>query len=304
VEVARDLVGAYPDGVWLVELGSLSEGELVPQAVAAALGVPEQPGRPLIDTLVDGLRSKEMLLVLDNCEHLIDAAARLLDVLLDSCPRLRVLATSRESLGVTGEGRWPVPALSVPDPHHSSTVGELEGYESARLFVERASDRRPGFALTPDNAKGVGQICQRLNESLKFLVGGSRTALPRQLTLRGTMDWSYELLSGSEQKLFGRLSVFAGGYTLGAAEVVGSGEGLEDEDTLGLLSRLVEKSLVMVTGEESVPRYRMLEPVRQYAQERLEECGEADAFRSRHAAFFLALAKEAEPELTGAHQQA
>jgi len=330
LEVARDLVGAYPDGVWLVGLAGLTEGALIPQAVATALGVPEQPGRPLTEALVDGLRSKEMLLILDNCEHLINAAARLLDILLDSCPRLRVLATGREPLGVAGEVRWPVPALSVPDPQHSSTVGELEGYESARLFVERASDRRPGFALTPDNAEGIAQICrrldgiplamelaaarvgmlsveqicQRLNESLKLLVSGGRTAVPRQLTLRGTLDWSYELLSGPEQKLFGRLSVFAGGFTLEATEVVGSGEGLEDEDILELLSRLVEKSLIMVTGEEGVPRYRMLEPVRQYAQERLEEGGETDAVRGRHAAFFLALAKEAEPELTGAHQQA
>jgi predicted ATPase/DNA-binding SARP family transcriptional activator/DNA-binding CsgD family transcriptional regulator len=333
LEVARDLVGAYSEGVWLVGLAGLTEGALIPQAVAAALGVPEQPGRPLTDTLVDGLRSKEMLLVLDNCEHLIDAAARLLDELLDSCPRLRVLATSREPLGVAGEVRWPIHTLSVPDPQHSSTVGELEGYESARLFVERASDKRPDFALTPDNAEGVAQICrrldgiplamelaaarvgmlsveqicQRLNESLKLLVGGSRTAVPRQLTLRGTLDWSYELLSGPEQKLFGRLSVFAGGYTLEAAQAVWTGEGvegLEAEDVLELLSRLAEKSLVIVTGEEGVPRYRMLEPVRQYAQERLEECGETDVVRRRHAEFFLALAKEAEPELTGAHQQA
>jgi predicted ATPase/DNA-binding SARP family transcriptional activator/DNA-binding CsgD family transcriptional regulator len=330
LEVARVLVGAYPDGVWLVGLAGLTEGALIPQAVATALGVPEQPGRPLTETLVDGLRSKEMLLVLDNCEHLIDAAARLLDELLDSCPRLKVLATSREPLGVAGEVRWPIPALSVPDAQHSSTVGELEGYESARLFVERASDRRPGFALTPDNAEGIAQICrrldgiplamelaaarvgmlsveqicQRLNESLKLLVGGGRTAVPRQLTLRGTLDWSYELLSKPEQKLFGRLSVFAGGFTLEAAQAVWTGEGLEDEDILELLSRLVEKSLVMVTGEEGILRYRMLEPVRQYGQERLEECGEADAVRRRHAEFFLALAKEAEPELTGAHQQA
>jgi predicted ATPase/DNA-binding SARP family transcriptional activator/DNA-binding CsgD family transcriptional regulator len=330
LEVARDLVGSYPDGVWLVSLAELMEGALIPQAIAAALGVPEQSGRPLTETLVDGLRSREMLLVLDNCEHLIDAAARLLDILLDSCPRLRVLATSREPLGVAGEVRWLIPALSVPDPLHSSTVGELEGYESARLFVERASDRRPGFALTPDNAEGIAQICrqldgiplamelaaarvgmlsveqicERLNESLKLLVGGSRTAVPRQLTLRGTLDWSYELLSEPEQKLFGRLSVFAGGFTLEATEVVGSGNDLEDEDALELLSRLVEKSLVMVTGEEGVPRYRMLEPVRQYAQERLEESGESDAVRRRHAEFFLALAKEAEPELMGERQQA
>jgi non-specific serine/threonine protein kinase len=330
LEVARDLVGSYPDGVWLVSLAEHMEGALIPQAVAAALGVPEQPGRPLTEMLVDGLRSREMLLVLDNCEHLIDAAARLLDILLDSCPRLRVLATSREPLGVAGEVRWPIPTLSVPDLQHSSTVGELEGYESARLFVERASDRHPGFALTPDNAEGIAQICyqldgiplamelaaarvgmlsveqicQRLHESLKLLVGGSRTALRRQLTLRGTMDWSYELLSEQEQNLFGRLSVFAGGFTLEAAQAVWTGEDLGEEDVLELLSRLVEKSLVIVTGEEGVPRYRMLEPVRQYAQERLEECGETDVVRRRHAKFFLLLAKEAEPELTGAHQQA
>jgi DNA-binding SARP family transcriptional activator len=162
LEVARDLVGSYPDGVWLVELAGLSEETLVPQAVARTLGVSEQPDQPLTDTLVDALRPKSVLLVLDNCEHLVEASARLGDVLLDSCPHLRILATSREALDVAGEVRWSVPALSVPDPTRSPKVGKLEGYESAHLFAERASCRRPGFALSPENARAVAEVCWKL----------------------------------------------------------------------------------------------------------------------------------------------
>jgi predicted ATPase len=218
--VAWDLVGAYPDGVWLVELAPLTEGALVPQAIAGALGVQEQPSQPLIETLAEALRSKEMLLVLDNCEHLVGAAASLVDSLLSSCSRLRVLATSREALDIAGEVRWSVPSLSVPASQSSLTAEELEGYESARLFVERASNRRPGFVVTKENAEAVAQICRRLDgvplaielaaarvgalpveqiqemleDSLGFLTGGGRTAVPRQRTLRGTLDWSHGLL--------------------------------------------------------------------------------------------------------------
>jgi predicted ATPase/DNA-binding CsgD family transcriptional regulator len=333
MEVARDLVGVYPDGVWLVELAPLSEGGLVPQAVAAALGVQEQPGQPLAQTLAEALGHKEMLLlVLDNCEHLIDTVANLVDALLNSCPRLRILATSREALGVAGEARWPVPSLSVPDPRRAETVEELEGCESARLFAERASERHPGFSLTAGNAQGVAQICrrlegvplaielaaarvdtlsieqisERLKDSLKLLASGDRTAVPRQRTLKGALDWSHELLSEPERVLFRRLSVFAGGWTLETAEVVGSGEGVEEGEVLDLLSGLVEKSLIVAEGigEGGKVRYRMLEPVRQYALKKLEGSGEVRAVRRRHAVFFLALAEEAEPELMGPNQRA
>jgi predicted ATPase/DNA-binding SARP family transcriptional activator/DNA-binding CsgD family transcriptional regulator len=322
LEVARNLVGVYPDGVWLVELAPLSEGELVPQAVANALGIQERPGQPLANTLIDALRARQMLLVLDNCEHLIDAVALLVDTLLVSCPNLRVLATSREALDVAGEVRWIVPSLSVPDSRRSLTVEELESYESVRLFVERASSRRSGFELRPENTHSVAQICERLDgiplaielaaarmgtlsveqiserltNSLKLLTSGGRTAPPRHRTLRGTLDWSHDLLGEPERALFRRLSVFAGGWTLGAAEAVGGEGGVEDGEVLDLLSELVEKSLVVFEADgESGMRYRMLEPVRQYAREKLEEEWEANKIRRRHADFFVALAEQ-EPE--------
>jgi predicted ATPase/DNA-binding SARP family transcriptional activator/DNA-binding NarL/FixJ family response regulator len=331
LEVARDLVGAYPDGVWLAELAPLADPGLVPQAVARALGVKEQPGQPLTDTLAETLRTKRTLLVLDNCEHLLDGAARLVDALLDSCPHLRILATSREALGIAGEVRWTVPSLSMLDPQSADTVEELERSESARLFVERASARRPGFSLTPDNTQAVAQIChrlegiplaielaaarvgalsikqisERLTDSLKLLTGGDRTQVPKQRTLRGTLDWSHELLSTNEKKLFGRLSVFAGGWTLEAAEEVGADGSIEGSDVLDLLGRLVDKSLVVAEAEaQGAVRYRMLEPIRQYARERLEESEEAEAIQRRHAEFFLALAEEAEPEVEGPQQAA
>ncbi len=324
LEVARDLVGTYPDGVRLVELAPLSDPALVPQAVAATLGVREQPGRSLLDTLLDALSDKEMLVILDNCEHLIDATARLAESLLDSCPRLRVLATSREPLGVIGELSWFVSSLSAPGAQQSPTVEELEGYESARLFADRASNRHPGFELTPENTTAVVQICarlegiplaielaaarvgvlsaeqisERLGHSLKLLTSGDRMADHRHQTLRAALDWSYELLSEPEQVLFGRLSVFAGGFTLEAAEGVGAGGAIEEQDILDLLSRLVGQSLVVAEESwERGARYRLLEPVRQYAQEKLRVSGEVEAVGRRHAEFFLALAEEAEPEL-------
>jgi predicted ATPase/DNA-binding SARP family transcriptional activator len=325
LEVARDLVGAYSDGVWLAELAGLSEGDLVPQAVAKAVGVREQPSRPLTDTLVDYLRDKVMLLVVDNCEHLVEAAARLADMLLDSCARLRVLATSREALGIVGEMYWPVQSLSLPDPMQQPTVEELERYESVRLFMERARFRNPALILSPQNAQAVVEICirldgiplaielaaarvglpveqiaARLDDSLRLLTAGSRTATPRQQTLRGTMDWSYELLSEREQLLFARLSVFAGGWTLGAVELVGVGDGIEEKDVLDLLLRLVDKSLVVAEAAEV--RYRMLEPVRQYALDKLEESDEAEEARRRHAEFFLGIAEETETEMKGPEQ--
>jgi predicted ATPase/DNA-binding SARP family transcriptional activator/DNA-binding CsgD family transcriptional regulator len=328
LEVARDLVGAYPDGVWLVELAPLSEPELVAQEVAATLEVPERPGQPLAATLVAALRPKRTLLVLDNCEHLVDAAAQLVDILLGACPHLRILATSREALSVPGEMNRPVPPLPLPGLQRPSTVEDLSGCESCRLFMERARYRNPAFVPTPNNAWAVAEICRRLEgiplaielaaarvglsaeqiaerlaDSLKLLTDGGRTASRRQKTLRGALDWSYELLSEPEKELFERLGVFAGGWTLEAAETVGVGGGIDEEDVLDLIGRLVDKSLVLAesSGEGRV-RYRMLEPIRQYARQRLGASGKADEVQSRHCAFFLALAEEAEPELSGPQQ--
>jgi predicted ATPase/DNA-binding CsgD family transcriptional regulator len=327
LEVSRDLLEAYSDGVWLVEFAPLSEEALVPKAVAEAVEVPERPDEPLVDTLTEVLGSRELLVVLDNCEHLLEATARLVDVLLDSCPNLRVLATSREGLGVEGELRWLVPPLSAPDPQYSSTVEELERLESARLFLARARNRDPSFTFTPGNAQTVAEVCsklegiplaielaaarvrtlsleqisERLEGSLELLTRGDRTATPRQRTIRGTLDWSHELLSERERKVFRRLSVFAGGWTLEASEVVVSDESVGESEVLELLSELVEKSLAIaeLTAESGGVRYRLLDSIRQYAQEKLEQSGEAEDVMQAHAEYFLALAEEAEPELIG-----
>jgi non-specific serine/threonine protein kinase len=224
LEIARDLIDAYPDGVWLVELAPLSEDALVPKAVAEALGVPERPREPIADTLVEVLGDRQLLLVVDNCEHLIGAVAGLADRLLDSCPGVRILATSREALGVEGETRWLVPPLSVPERGRTPTLEQLEGYESVRLFVERARGRDPYFSLNPKNAIAVTEICrrlegiplavelaaarvgtlslvqiaERLTDSLKILTSGARTAVNRHRTLKGSLGWSHELLSEDE----------------------------------------------------------------------------------------------------------
>jgi non-specific serine/threonine protein kinase len=322
LEVARDLVGVYPDGVRLAELAPLREPELVARVVAGALGVPERPDEPLLETLIDASRGKTMLLVLDNCEHLVHAAALLADALLDACPGLKVLATSREPLNVVGETNHLVSPLDVPDPRREPTVALMEGAESTRLFLERARQRNPSFVLTPKNAPAVAEVClglagmplaielaavrvstlsveqisERLKDSLKLLTGGGRTAVRRQRTLRGALDWSHDLLSDAERTLFARLSVFAGGWTLEAAEAVGCGHGIGQEDILDLLSGLADKSLVWAEAPgEGGLRYGLLEPVRQYAEERLEERGEVETSRLRHAGFFVALAEDAEP---------
>lgn len=330
LEVARDLVGVYPDGVWLVELAPVSEGALVVRIVASALGVRELPHRSLTDTLVDALKAKQMLLLLDNCEHLIDSCAHLVDTLLGSCPRIRILGTSREPLGVAGEVIWRVGSLSAPDTDRLPAPRELTRYDAVRLFLDRARLRLPDFNLTPENALAVAEVCERLEgiplaielatarvgalaveevaerleNTLNLLGAGPRTAAPRQQTMRATLEWSHGLLSEPERQLFGKLSVFAGGWTLEAAEAVGpDGEG--GADILDLLNRLVDKSLVVAEVAQDGPiRYRMLEPVRQYARERLEESEEFDATLCRHAAFFLALAEEAQPELKGAQHEA
>ncbi len=327
--VANDLVEEFEDGVWVVELASLSDPGLVPQVVAGVLSVSEQPGRPLTATLTDSLCSKQLLLVLDNCEHLIDACARFVDAVLASCPHLRILATSREALDVAGEANWRVPSLLVPDAGDSPSVEKLARYEAVRLFVERARSRLPAFDLTPENAREVVEVCrklegiplaielatarvtvlsvqqiaQKLKDPLGLLTAGGRTVAARHQTLRATLKWSYELLSEPERRLFERLSVFVGGWTLEAAEVVGAVPSVETERVLDLLSRLVDKSLVVAEdGGEGSLRYRMLEPVRQYGRERLEERREAEAVLGKHAAFFLALAEEAESELKGPRQ--
>lgn len=322
LEVARALVESYADGVWSIELAPVSDPAFVPRTVASVLDVREQPGRPLARTLADHLATRRMLLILDNCEHVIDDAARLAEELLKSCPGLRVLATSREPLGVPGETVWSVPPLSLP--RGRATAESLAGAEAVRLFVDRARSRSPGFELTDANAGAVSRVCakldgiplaielatarvgalaveqvaSRLEDSLGLLASGGRTTDPRQRTMTATLDWSYRLLEKAEQSLLAQLSVFAGGTTLEAVERVCSDVGRDR--VFDLVSRLVEKSLLVVediTG--AAARYRMLEPIRQYASTKLEARGETEEVRERHAAYYLALAEGARPGLSG-----
>jgi predicted ATPase/DNA-binding CsgD family transcriptional regulator len=325
---ASELVERFEDGVWMVELASLAEPSLVPQSVASTLGVRERPGSVLTEALSNYLRTRKLLMILDNCEHLIDACAELAEAWLHSCPGLCVLATSREALGITGEVAWPVPSLSLPDLRRLPNNDSLPRYESARLFVERAASVKPNFKLTERNASAVAQVCYRLDgiplaielaaartkvlsveeiasrlaDSFMLLAAGSRTAMPRQRTLHATMDWSHELLGQKERVLFRRLSVFAGGFTLEAAESICAGEDLEREEVLELLSQLVDKSLVVAQERDGAARYRLLETIRQYGRESLEEVGETAHVREQHAEYYLAVAEQAEPELKGDRQ--
>jgi predicted ATPase/class 3 adenylate cyclase len=326
LQVAGELLGTYADGVWLVELAAVSDPSLIAQAIASALEMRDEARRPLLETLRDYLHGRELLLVLDNCEHLIDDAARLADSLLRSAPRLKILATSREPLAIAGEITYRVPSLRLADPHALPPVASLLDYEAIRLFVERAALAQPGFALTDANAAAVVEICARLDgiplaielaaarvrslpveqirarlgDRFHLLTAGSRAALPRQQTLRATVDWSYALLSEPEQALFRRLAVFAGGWAAEATEAIGG----PADDFLDLQTRLVDKSLVLVDSGPNVTRYRMLETVHEYAAERLAESGERAAARQSHAAYFLALAQEAEPHLGDASREA
>ena len=327
---ASEVVERFEHGVWMVELASLVDPSLVPQAVAFTLGVRERPGSSLTEALSDYLRTRKLLLILDNCEHLIDACAELAEAWLHSCPGLRVLATSREALGITGEIAWPVPSLSLPDLRRLPDIESLPRFESARLFVERATTVKPNFELTEQNAPAVAQVCYRLEgiplaielaaartkvlsveeisarlgESFRLLAARSRTAMPRQRTLQATMDWSHELLRQKERALFRRLSVFAGGFTLDGAESICAGEDLQGDEVLELLSQLVDKSLVVAQERDGKARFRLLETIRQYGRERLEKVGEAAQVREQHAGYYLAAAEEAEPELKKEQQLA
>jgi predicted ATPase len=305
LQVAAEALEEFPDGVWLVELAALSSPNLVPKAVASVLGVSEQPARSLTDTLRDALLGKSVLVVLDNCEHLVAACAHLADALLRTCSNLRILATSREALGVSGEIVWRVPSLSAPDPQHLPPLDRFKEYDAVRLFIDRAVASDPQFAVTTSNAVVVAQVCHRLDgiplalelavarvkvlaveqiaarldDRFRLLTGGSRTSLPRQQTLQATMDWSYDLLSHKERAVLRRLSVFAGGCTLEAAELICSGRRIRKHEVLDLLTQLVDKSLVNVESRGGEARYWLLETVRQYGRKRLQELGETSVVR-------------------------
>jgi predicted ATPase/DNA-binding SARP family transcriptional activator len=335
VELARRLVGGYADGVWLVELAGLRDPALLAEIVTAALGLREEAGEPetppQADRLAGFVRDKRLLLVLDNCEHLVGACAELVQRLLEAGPGLKVLATSREVLGVAGEAVWPVPPLAVPDadeldagsalagPDGDGVAPEvLDGYDAVRLFAERAAAADPGFVLDRASGQVVAELCRRLDglplaielaaarvrvlpvaelagrlgDRFRLLAGGGRTVDARQQTLRATVDWSWELLEEPDRRLWRRLSVFVGGWTVEAAETVCSSDGLAPEDVLEGMFRLVDRSLVVAAG--GVPaRFAMLETLRDYGTERLDEAGETQALEARHTAWFLDLAERA-----------
>lgn len=337
LQAAAAELEAFPDGVWVVELASLSDPAQVIRSAAGVLNIREHPEMPIQESIKEALRSRRLLLVLDNCEHLIEACAQMADTLLRSCPELKILASSREVLGIPGETTLRVPPLSLPDISRSISVEELASSEAVQLFVERAKAALPNFALNGQNAASIAAICwrldgiplaielaaarvrllkpeqiaDRLDNLFRLLTGGSRTALPRQRTLEAMIDWSHDLLSEAERALFRRLSVFLGGWTLEAAEQVCTGDGqsggdkqlaMLPEPTLDLLAQLVNKSLVVVDERESEARYRLLETIRQYAQNKLVDSGEATQLRDNHLRYFKKFSDQAQAGLMGEDQ--
>ncbi len=330
LQAADEVLQEYPDGVWLVELESLSDPGLVPQAVASTLGVAEQPGRSATESLARYLKPRTVLLLMDNCEQLVSGCAILVDTLLRRCADLRILATSREGLRIAGELTYLVPSLSLPDPHAHPTAERVMQSGAVRLFAERASFHQPGFSVTDVNAPAVVRVCHRLDgmplaielaaariraltveqissrldDRFRLLTGGSRAALPRHQTLRAAVDWSYDLLSEPERTLWRRVSVFAGGWTAVAAESICPGGGVEAADVLDLLMRLVDKSLVLVDVHSREARYRLSETVRQYGRNKLWDSGESVDVQDRHLDWYMRLAEQAEVELRGPGQVA
>ncbi|HKE41251.1 MAG TPA: tetratricopeptide repeat protein [Casimicrobiaceae bacterium] len=328
LQLAADSLERFPDGAFVVELAPLSDPGLVPRTAATVLGLEEQPGKAITTTLIEHLADKRLLMVLDNCEHLLDACSLLADSLVRRCPHLMILASSREALGIAGEQTYRVPSLSLPDPKETHTPASIVPFEALQLFVDRCLNVRADFQVTHENAATLVSIChrldgiplaielaaarvrslsledinRRLDHRFRLLTGGSRTALPRQQTLRSLIDWSYDLLQDPEKLLLQRLSVFAGGWTLDAAERICAGERVEDSEVLDLLTSLIDKSLVSVEQSDARLRYKLLETVRQYARERLVESGGAEAIRERHRGHFLALAEKADKKLLGAEQ--
>jgi predicted ATPase/DNA-binding SARP family transcriptional activator len=336
-EAGRELVDRQPGGVWFVELAPVGDGADVPQAVLSALGLRAQPvvvtspgrGRPEpaeapIDRLAAALSTRSVLLVLDNCEHLIGAAAAVVDRLLGDCPGLRVLATSREPLGITGETLWPVDPLALPPVDDPAAAQDVLTYPAVRLLADRARAVRPGFAIDATTAPGMVRICRaldgmplaielaaarlrtmsldqlatRLDDRFRLLTGGSRMALPRHQTLRAVVDWSWDLLDDDERALLRRIAVFSGGATLEAVEQVCAGDDLAADRVLDLLTALVDKSLVLLAGD----RYRLLETIKAYGRERLDEAGETDAVRAAFVDWFTRFGEAAEPHLRRAEQ--
>jgi len=335
IKVGEQVLGEFADGVWLAELASLNGPVLLAQTIMVLFGMVARPNISHMNTLINFLRAKTSLLILDNCEHLLDACAQLTDTLLKNCPNLKILATSREPFGIIGEAAYPVPSLALPDLEQ--LLENFRGYESVFLFEERAQLAKADFSLTMENASSVAQICHRLDgiplaielaaahvrmfsteqiatkltESFNLLTGGSRTALPRQQTIRASIEWGWNLLSDSEQILMRRLSVFAGGWILESAESVCSENGLEKKQVVELMTQLVAKSLVIMKQESGREprypargslRYHLLETIREYAREKLDKSGERETIYTQHLKCFLKLSEEIESGLRGPQQ--
>ena len=320
MQVGADLLDRYEDGVWLVELAPLSDGALIPSGVASIFQVREAENRSVTEALVHALKPRHALIIFDNCEHVVEPAARLIDAILRNCPHIRIIATTRQGLGISGEAVHRVASLAVPETSRDLSAEEAMRYGAVALFVERAIAATDSFRLTDQNARTVARLCQRLdgialaielaaprlkalsveqleaklNERFRILTGGSRTALPRQQTMRALVDWSYELLTDDEKTLFRRVAVFSGGWILDAASAICSDDTIEDWAILDLLQSLVDKSMVVAELSGSEQRYRLLESTRQYAHELLERSGELEPMQTRHAAFYFKLAREAE----------
>ncbi|HXW43249.1 MAG TPA: adenylate/guanylate cyclase domain-containing protein [Streptosporangiaceae bacterium] len=329
LQAAAELIDLTADGVWLVELAQVTRGDQVPGAVAAVLGLADH-GEPTQSAVTEALSGQDALILLDNCEHVVDAAAKFCDQVIRHCPRVRILATSREPLGIDGERIYRVPSLSLPAPD-AQTAADLADCDAVRLFTERARAHDAGFILTDSvaplvaticqrldgiplalelaaarlSSMSVQQVCERLDQRFRLLTGGSRNAMPRQQTLQATVDWSFSLLTAAERQTLARLSVFAGSFELEAAEAICATESVDAFDVLDLLGSLVSKSLVVADRTADAVRYRLLETIRQYsAEELLRSCDAADvlAVRAGHAYHYLWLAETAAPELTGPRQ--
>jgi predicted ATPase/class 3 adenylate cyclase len=326
LQIGADVLERFPDGVWFVDLAPLRDPSLVPGEVAQVLGVQEEPGRPLTQTLCAHLKERKLLLILDNCEHLVSACANLAHALLQAAPEVQLVATSREALRVPGEQVYPVLPLALPD--RKAGVETLSRSDAVQLFVERARLQKPEFALNEQNAPAVAELVarlegiplalelaaarmrslsvadinMRLKDRFKLLTGGGRVLLERQQTLRALVDWSYDLLPEDEQTLLARLAVFAGGFALAAVEAVCGTEPLTPDDILDLLASLVEKSLVMPEQGEDGTRYRTLETIRDYARVKLIERGELEASSAQHCSYYFVMAKAGNRGLQGPEQ--
>jgi predicted ATPase/DNA-binding NarL/FixJ family response regulator len=331
LEIALRALDDYTDGIWLAELAPIADPGILAQRLLTVLMVPDVSGGPPLHVLAEHLRDKRMLLVLDNCEHIVDACAVVAQSLLAGCPNLHILATSREALGIPGEVIWRVPSLRLPEAGQRLDLESLAGCEAVSLFIDRARAVEPDFALTTGNADAVAQICARLdgiplaielaaarvrlipvdqilgrlNDRFRLLTGGNRTALPRQQTLRASMEWSYDLLTDTEQVMLRRLSIFIGSFALDAVERVCSGDGLKAVAALDVLGRLADKSvLIAEKGDAGLARFRLLETLRQYGHERLVEAGEVESIERSHCDYYFALSEAADAGMHSAGQAA